>query len=72
MFDCNIILDLPASLYIKNTCVILIGYYTVLCTIWKDIVRVCIVLKTSIGRDAEFNTGFQYNTDEYNIFPYCT
>ena len=54
---------------------ILIGYYTVVCTIWKDIVRVCIVLKTRIGRDAagiESNTGFQYNTDEYNIFPYCT
>ena len=33
-------------------CSILIGYYTVLCTIWKDIVRVCIVLKTRIGRDA--------------------
>jgi hypothetical protein len=31
---------------------ILIGYYTVLCTIWKDIVRVGIVLKTRIGRDA--------------------
>jgi hypothetical protein len=27
-----------------------IGYYTVLCTIWKDIVRVGIVLKTRIGR----------------------
>ena len=54
---------------------ILISYYTVLCTIWKYIVRVCIVLKTHIGRDAtgvESNTGFQYNTDEYNIFPYCT
>jgi hypothetical protein len=24
----------------------------VLCTIWKDIVRVCIVLKTRIGQDA--------------------
>jgi hypothetical protein len=42
-----------------NNRAILIGYYTVLCTIWKDIVRVCIVLKTRIGRD------------EYNIFPYC-
>jgi hypothetical protein len=54
---------------------ILIGYYTVLCTIWKDIIRVGIVLKTCIGRDdagVESNTGFQYNTDEYNIFPYCT
>ena len=54
---------------------IVIGYYTVLCTIWKDIVRVCIVLKTRIGQDAigvESNTGFQYNTDEYNIFPFCT
>ena len=20
----------------------------------------------------ESNTGFQYNTDEYNLFPYCT
>ena len=51
------------------------SYYTVLCTIWKYIVRVCIVLKTRIGRDAagvESNTGFQYNTDEYSIFPYCT
>ena len=49
---------------------ILICYYTVVCTIWKYIVRVCIVLKTRIGRDAagvESNTGFQYN-----IFPYCT
>ena len=46
---------------------LLIGYYTVLCTIWKDIVRVCIVLKTPLS-----NTSFQYNTDEYNIFPYCT
>ena len=46
-------------------CLILIGYCTVLCTIWKDIVRVCIVLKTCIG--VESNTGFQYNTDEYNI-----
>jgi len=58
-----------------DVCIILIGYYTVLCTIWKDIVRVGIVLKTRIGRDAagvESNTGFQYNTDEYNIFPYCT
>jgi len=47
----------------------------VLCTIWKDIVRVCIVLKTRIGRDTadvESITGLQYNTDEYNIFPYCT
>ena len=28
-----------------------------------------------IGRDSagvESNTRFQYNTDEYNIFPYCT
>jgi hypothetical protein len=50
------------------------GYYAVLCIIWKYIVRFCIVLKTRIGRDAigESNTGFQYNTDEYNIFPYCT
>jgi hypothetical protein len=42
----------------------------------KDVVRVDIVLKTRIGLDAaagvESNTGFQYNTDEYNIFPYCT
>ena len=47
---------------------ILIGYYTVLCTIWKDIVRVGIVLKTGIGRDVAgvvSNTGFQYNTDEF-------
>jgi hypothetical protein len=52
---------------------LIIGYYTVLCTIWKDIEGVCIVLKTRIGRDVvdvESNTGFQYNTDEYNI--YCT
>ena len=52
---------------------LIIGYYTVLCTIWKDIVGVCIVLKTRIGRDVagiKSNTGFQYNTDEYNI--YCT
>ena len=27
----------------RNLYEILIGYYTVLCTIWKDIVRVCIV-----------------------------
>ena len=30
-------------------------------------------MKTRIGRDAagvSSNTGFQYNTDEYNIFPY--
>ena len=30
---------------------------------------ICIVLKTGIGRDAtgiKSNTGFQYNTDEYN------
>jgi len=27
----------------------------VLCTIWKYIVRVCIVLKTRIGRDAVFS-----------------
>jgi hypothetical protein len=33
-------------------CSILIGYYTVLCTIWKDIVLVRIVLKTRIGLDA--------------------
>ena len=50
---------------------ILIGYYTVLCTTWKYIVRVGIVLKTRIGRDAagvEANTGFQCNTDKYNIY----
>jgi hypothetical protein len=28
--------------------IIIIGYYTVLCTIWRYIVRVCIVLKTRI------------------------
>jgi hypothetical protein len=45
---------------------ILIGYYTVLCTIWKDIVRVCIVLKTRIGRDA---TGVQYRFSvQYGCF----
>ena len=46
---------------------LLIGYYTVLCTIWKDIVRVSIVLKTRIGREAcgvSSNTGFQYNTEQ--------
>jgi hypothetical protein len=40
-----------------------------------SVVRICIVLKTRLGREAagvESNTGFQYNTDEYNIFPYCT
>jgi hypothetical protein len=31
-----------------------------LCTIWKDIVRVCIVLKTRIGRDAAITL---YNGD---------
>ena len=31
-----------------------------------------LVLKTCIGRGVSSNTGFQYNTDEYNIFPYCT
>jgi len=45
----------------------------VLSTIWKDIVLVHIVLKTRIGRDGvSSNTGFQYNTDSYNIFSYCT
>ena len=41
------------------------------CTIWKYIVRVGIVLKTRIRRDAggvEANTGFQCNTDKYNIY----
>ena len=60
---------------VENNRAILIGYYTVSCTMWKDIARVCIVLKTRIGRDTavvDSNTGFQYNTDEYNIFPYCT
>jgi len=40
---------------------IIIGHYTVLCTKWKDIVRVCIVLKIRIGRNAagvSTNTGF--------------
>jgi hypothetical protein len=43
---------------------LLIGYYTVVCTIWKYIVRVGMVLKPRIVRDAagvESNTGFQYN-----------
>jgi hypothetical protein len=35
---------------------ILIGYYTVLCTVWKDIVRVCIVLKTASRPIRVFNT----------------
>ena len=39
--------------------IIKIGYYTVLCTIWKYIVRVSIVLKTRIGLDA---TGVSSNT----------
>ena len=42
-----------------------------LCTIWKDIVLVRIVLKTRIGLDAcsvSSNTGFQCNTDSYNIY----
>jgi hypothetical protein len=51
------------ALHISNYHIIMIiGYYTVLCTIWKDIVRVCIVLKTRIERDAagvESNTDFQ-------------
>ena len=51
------------------------NYYLVLCTIWTYIAWVGIVLKTRFGRDAtgvESNTGFQNDTDEYNIFPYCT
>jgi hypothetical protein len=43
------LLTFPAN---KVTNSILIGYYTVLCTIRKYIVRVCIVLKTRIGRNA--------------------
>ena len=42
-----------------------------LCTIWKYIVLIRIALKTRIGRGAcgvSSNTGFQYNTDSYNIF----
>ena len=53
--------------------ILIIGLYTVLYTIWKDIVLVRIVLKTRIGLDAcgvESNTGLQYNTDSHNIFPY--
>ena len=52
-FEINELIIFPVNL--------IIGYYTVLCIIWKDIVRVCIVLKTSNGRDAagvESNTGF--------------
>jgi hypothetical protein len=26
----------------------------------------------NLAAGVESNTGFQYNTDEYNIFPYCT
>ena len=64
----------PVEILSVGRNLILIGYYTVVCTIWKwkYIVRVCIVLKTRIGRGVESNTSFQYNTDEYNIFPYCT
>jgi hypothetical protein len=40
---------------------LLIGYYTVLCTIWKDIVRACIVLKTRVGRHAA-GLKFKYGT----------
>jgi len=54
---------------------ILIGYYTVLCTIWKDIVRVgIIVLKTRIGRDAAVQYGFsiQYGRVQYISILYIT
>ena len=46
---------------------ILIGYYTVLCTTWKYIVRVGIVLKTRIRRDAGGQYGFsmQYRQVQY-------
>ena len=66
-FEINELIIFPVNL--------IIGYYTVLCTIWKDIVLVRIVLKTRIGLDAcgvSSITGFQYNTDSYNIFPYYT
>ena len=63
--------EMCTQFFFKECFSIIIGYYTVICTIWKDI-----VLKTCIGRGdsagVESNTGFQYNTDEYNIFPYCT
>ena len=51
------------------------GYCTVLCTMWKEVVLVRIVLKTRIGLYAcgvSSNTGFQCNTDSYNVFPCCT
>jgi hypothetical protein len=54
---------------------ILIGYYTVLCTIWKDIVRVCIVLKTRIGRDAtgvQYGFSIQYGRVQYISILYIT
>jgi hypothetical protein len=58
---------------IKLIAIILIGYYTVLCTLWKDIVRVCIVLKPRIGRDAWASRPIRvYNTirvQYFSIFP---
>ena len=42
---------------------------------WKDIVLICIVLKTCIrlnGSGVLSNTGFHYNTGSYNILPYYT
>ena len=45
---------------------IIICYYTVVCTIWKYIVRVCIVLKTCIGRDAcQYRFSIQYGWVQY-------
>ena len=40
---------------------ILIGYYTVLCTIWKDIARVCIVLR----RRVQYGFSIQYRRVQY-------
>jgi hypothetical protein len=74
----NIVFKVNKNSYWPQQKTIIIGYYTVLCTIWKDIVPVSIVLKTRIGRDAagrrlvQYGFSIQYGRVQYISILYIT